>query len=352
MIGEEGFSRLLRSDDGGGETCGLAGEPVLVTGAGGYIGSALAKRIAAAKPAGLILLDASEQNLFEIHRRLCATAVPHEAVLGSVTDRGLLDRIFRRHWPRIVFHAAALKHVALLELNPSAAVYHNAMGTYALSRAAMDHGAATVVLVSTDKAVNPHSIMGASKRIAELIVAALGNESCRMNAVRLGNVIGSSGSVLGIFREQIAGGGPVTVTHPEASRYFMTRRDAVEAILAGCAAGSSGRILLPDVGEPRSIADLARFLIGASGREVGIEYIGLRPGEKLREDLVFDAEIREGRAGGWLEVIRTPAPAVAELHKRMADISSLLAAGDVAGLIDTIVAMVPEYQPSGCGAAR
>jgi FlaA1/EpsC-like NDP-sugar epimerase len=308
--------------------------------------------LAAADPARLLLLDSSEHNLFKIQQRLEAAYghVPQEAVLGSVTDAELLNRLFSRFRPSIVYHAAALKHVPLLELNPLAAVRHNALGTYALARAALHHGVPALVLVSTDKAVNPHSIMGASKRLAELTMAALSGPQCRMNAVRLGNVIGSTGSVIPIFREQIARCAPVTVTHPEVSRYFMSLGEAVEAILAAGAAQCAGRILLPALGEPERIADLARFLVAAAadgtGNEIPIRFIGLRPGEKLREDLIFQAETREGSTMGPLEVIVTPSPAPAELHSRMEQLASHIAGGDVAELIGTISAMVPDYKPS------
>lgn len=322
-----------------------------MTGAGGYIGSALAKAIAAAGPARLVLLDSSENNLFGIHRYLeeAFADVPHEAILGSVADAGLLNGIFERFQPRIVYHAAALKHVTLLELNPFAAVRDNAIGTYRLAQAALAHDVQVLLLVSTDKAVNPHGIMGASKRIAELTVAALSGPECRMNAVRLGNVVGSTGSVVPIFLEQISRGGPVTVTHPETSRYFMSLEAAVEAILVAGAAECAGRILLPDLGEPERIADLARFLIGrtadSSAREILIRFIGLRPGEKLTEDLIFQNETREGFATGGLEIIRTPTPAPPELHGRMEQLAGLLPGCDLAGLIDAISTMVPEYQP-------
>jgi FlaA1/EpsC-like NDP-sugar epimerase len=315
--------------------------PILVTGAGGYIGSALVKDIAAASPAHLILLDSSEQNLFNLVRHL--EQVPHEAILGSVTDAALLNGIFSRFHPTMVYHAAALKHVALLERNPFAAVRNNAIGTYTLAQAALQHGASRLVLVSTDKAVNPHSIMGASKRIAELIVAALATPQCRMNAIRLGNVIGSTGSVVPIFLEQIKKGGPITVTDPDVTRYFMSLNDAVEAILAAGTAECSGKILLPDLGEPERIADLARLLIATAAdnptREIPIQFIGLRPGEKLREDLTFESEILE-------EAIRTPSPAPAELQAQMAQLACLIAAEDLSGLVHLIRQMVPEYQPS------
>ncbi|MGC9949034.1 MAG: polysaccharide biosynthesis protein [Bryobacteraceae bacterium] len=327
---------------------------VLVTGAGGFIGSALVKAIAAAGPERIVLLDASEHNLFGIHRYLeeVHPSVAHEAILGSVTDARLIHGVFGRFRPRIVYHAAALKHVPLLELNPFAAVRNNAIGTHTLAGAALAYNVPALVLVSTDKAVNPHSIMGASKRLAELTVTALSGPACRMNAVRLGNVVGSTGSVVPIFLEQIARGGPVTVTHPEVSRYFMSLQEAVEAILAGGAADCDGKILLPVLGEPENIADRARFLIETAGRRrrtapphIEIRFIGLRPGEKLHEDLMFQTEIRDGSAGP-LAVIRTPTPAPAELHGRMAQIDCLLAGGDLAALLETICAMVPEYQPS------
>jgi FlaA1/EpsC-like NDP-sugar epimerase len=309
-----------------------------VTGAGGFIGSALVKAIAAGGADRVVLLDSSEQNLFGIHRHL--EDVPHEAILGSVTDAGLLNGVMSRFRPKIVYHAAALKHVPLLEMNPLAAVRNNAVGTYTLAQATIEHGVPALVLVSTDKAVNPHSIMGASKRLAELTIAALSGPHCRMNAVRLGNVIGSTGSVVPIFLEQISQGGPVTVTHPEASRYFMCLDDAVEAILAAGAAECSGRILLPELGEPDGIADLARSLVEKSGKDIPIRFIGLRPGEKLREDLMGENEIREGCT------ILTPGSPPSELHGLMAQIACLLAAGDLKGLIEKICEAVPEYRPS------
>jgi FlaA1/EpsC-like NDP-sugar epimerase len=324
--------------------------PVLVTGAGGYIGSALVKAIAAAGPSRIILLDSSEQNLFDIHQDLNAAfaRVPHEAVLGSVTDAGLLQALFDRFRPAFVYHAAAVKHVSLLELNPSAAVRVNAIGTYTLLQAALHAGGSTVVLVSTDKAVNPHSIMGASKRLAELIVAALSGPHCPMHAVRLGNVIGSTGSVVPIFLRQISHGGPVTVTHPEAERYFISLPGAVDAILAAGAADCAGCVMLPDLGEPVPIAGLARFLIHSANRasEVPIRFIGLRPGEKLTEDLISQTETRDASAGGPLQVIRNSCPPPAELRDRIDQIGCRLARGEVEALLELVIALVPEYRPS------
>ncbi len=262
-----------------------AGRSVLVTGAGGFIGSALVKAIAGAGPRRIVLLDSSEYNLFEIqrHLELAQGQVPHQACLGTVGDTDLLDGIFRRYRPEIIYHAAAFKHVPLLELNPIAAVRNNAIGTWTLAQAALRHGASRLVFVSTDKAVNPHSVMGVSKRIAELAVVSLSSAECRMNAIRLGNVIGSSGSVVPVFLKQIAESRPVTVTHPEASRWFLSLRQTVEAILAcgtaACgAAACEGRILLPELGEPVRIAELAGFLIHAAGQGTPDRVHRLAPG--------------------------------------------------------------------------
>jgi FlaA1/EpsC-like NDP-sugar epimerase len=277
----------------------LSGQSILVTGAGGYIGSELVKTIATAKPGRLVLLDSCEQSLFEVSR-----SVPGELILGSVTDPALLDDLFHRFQPNLVYHTAAYKHVPLLEANPFAAIHNNAIGTYTLVQALLRHSPARLVLLSTDKAVNPRSFLGVSKRIAELTVVSLATERHPMNALRLGNVIGSTGSVIPIFRQQIAAGEAVTVTHPEATRYFLSLAKAVEAILAGAAADCFGRILLPELGAPVRIEDLARSLMGES--HIPIRYIGLRPGDKLSEDLLFANEVAE-RTSGPLTVVRTPA---------------------------------------------
>ena len=225
-------------------------------------------------------------------------------MLGSVTDSALLDDLFHRFQPDLVYHTAAYKHVPLLEANPFAAIRNNAIGTYTLAQAMLRHGPARLILLSTDKAVNPRSYLGVSKRIAELAVVSLATERHPMNALRLGNVIGSTGSVVPIFHEQIAAGEAVTVTHRDATRYFLSLEKAVEAILACGAADCVGRILLPDLGPPVRIEDLARSLMGE--RHLPIRYIGLRPGDKLSEDLLFANEVTE-RTSGPLTVVRTPA---------------------------------------------
>jgi len=323
-----------------------AGQSVLVTGAGGYIGSALVKAIAAAGPSRIVLLDSAEHNLFQIGQHLESAFgnVPCVAVLGSVDDPHLLDDIFTRFRPEVIYHAAAFKHVPLLERNPIAAVRNNALGTHRLAQAALRHGTPRLALISTDKAVNPHSVMGASKRLAELTVIALSGPACRMNAIRLGNVIGSPGSVVPIFLRQIAERRAVTVTHADATRWFMSLHQAVSAILASGTADLEGRILVPELGAPTRIADLAKFLIGAAG-EIPIVFTGCRPGDKLTEELVYKTETKEATMGA-LQVTRTCRLQPAELEEIMQRLGDSILSHDVPGLIRTLCSVVPEYMPS------
>jgi FlaA1/EpsC-like NDP-sugar epimerase len=331
---------------------GHTGECVLITGAGGSIGSALVLAAASAKPSRLVLLESSEPALFEVQQQL-ESAYPrlaHEAILGDCGDQQLLDAVLADFRPRMIYHAAAFKHVPLLERNPFAAVRNNAIGTYVLAQAASRHGTPKLVLISTDKAVNPCGMLGVTKRISELAVVSLSNSCTRMNAVRLANVIGSSGSVAPVFLRQIAAGGPVTVTHPDAMRRFLTMHEAIDTIFAAGASDCEGRVLLPPMGEPVHIADLARFLIDACapehGQEIPIRFTGLRPGEKLTEDLLFASEIREGTIKGSVEVIRTPAPARAELAAIIEQLAECVANRDFPGLVEALHAAVPEYRPA------
>jgi len=323
----------------------LTGQSVLITGAGGYIGSALARAVAGAGPESLVLLDSCEYNLFQLQQApVSGGPALHETVLGSVLDSALLDDILARTRPGIIFHAAAYKHVPLLEYNPLAAIRNNVVGTYTLVEAILRHGPARLIVVSTDKAVEPRSIMGASKRLAELIALSLSTPQHAMNAVRLGNVIGSSGSVVPTFLSEIAAHQPITLTHPEAARYFMSLREAVEAILAAGAFPCGGRILLPELGPPIGIKELARYLISAAGNgPLPVRVTGLRPGEKVNEDLLFASEARTGRAGP-LEVVESPAPAPSALA---AMIGRLRAARSTPSLLAALAAAVPEYSPSG-----
>jgi FlaA1/EpsC-like NDP-sugar epimerase len=326
-----------------------SGPSVLVTGAGGYIGSALVEAIAAAAPSRIVLLDSAEHNLFQIRQRLESAFehVPCEPVLGSVEDVPLLDHLFTGFHPQVIYHAAAFKHVPLLERNPIAAVRNNAIGTYILAQAALRHGTgkSKLILISTDKAVNPHSVMGVSKRLAELAVVALSTPACRMNAIRLVNVIGSPGSVVPIFLKQIAESTPVTVTHQDATRWFMSLSEAVGALLAGGAADVEGRILVPEVGAQTRIADLAELLIGAAAY-VPIVFTGCRPGDKLTEELISKTETKEGAIAGPLHVVGTCRLQPQEIEEIFERLGDCVASHDVPGLIRTFCATVPEYVPS------
>jgi len=277
----------------------LAGEVVLVTGAGGSIGSELCRQIARVGPAKLVLLDSAEHALFEIERELVRERrfLAAAAVVGDVKDQVKLRQVFDKYRPGVVFHAAAHKHVALLEANPLEAVRNNTLGTRVVADVAVEYGAKRFVLVSTDKAANARTVMGQSKALAEWIVETWGHRAdvaTRFAAVRFGNVLGSSGSVVPIFRRQIARGGPVTVTHPEMTRFFMTIPEAVQLVVQAGAMSGRGQVYVLDMGEPVRIVDLAEKMIRLSGKEPGteiaIDFIGPAPGEKLHEELVGDDE--------------------------------------------------------------
>jgi len=270
---------------------------VLVTGAGGSIGSELCRQVCRFGPERLILVERFENALFDIHRELASSFphVPIEPRVGDVCDRVRMERIFATSRPAVVFHAAAHKHVPMMEWNPGEAVKNNIGGTKTIADLADLHGVERFVLVSTDKAVNPSSVMGASKRVAEIYVQALSQRSStRFVMVRFGNVLGSSGSVVPIFREQIARGGPVMVTHPEMTRYFMTIPEASQLVLQAGSMGNGGEIFILDMGDPVKIVDLAHDLIVLSGlkpmEDIEIRFSGVRPGEKLFEELSTDAE--------------------------------------------------------------
>ncbi|TAM45908.1 MAG: polysaccharide biosynthesis protein [Gammaproteobacteria bacterium] len=275
----------------------LNGKNIMVTGGGGSIGMELCRQIAGLKPAKLIVFEQNELNLYRCDKNLRRdfpglSLVP---VLGDICDPTALDKAFREHAPSVVFHAAAYKHVPLAEHQPRPVVLNNVFGTRNVAMKAIEHGCESFVLVSTDKAVNPNNTMGLTKRIAELLCQELNNAGrTRFMTVRFGNVLGSSGSVVRLFQEQIAAGGPVTVTHPDVTRYFMTISEACQLILQAHAIGEGGETFVLDMGEPVRIAYLAEQLIYLSGlkpgMDVGITYTGLRPGEKLHEELAYDSE--------------------------------------------------------------
>ena len=341
------------------ESC-LKGRVVMVTGAGGSIGSELCRQIAHFKPSVLLLVDQSEVQLFQIEQEL----VDHSAhptvrpLVADIVDEPRLHEIFRLHRPEVVFHAAAHKHVPMLEHQPAEAIKNNTFGTAGLARLAQEYGTERFVMISTDKAINPTSVMGATKRMAELYVQALhgapGNRT-RFMAVRFGNVLGSSGSVVPTFKRQIAAGGPVKVTHPDMTRYFMTIPEAVSLVLQSGAQGCGGEIFVLDMGKPVKIVDLAKQLIELSGLKTGehieIEFTGLRPGEKLFEELQHTAEnLAPTDHPKILRFVSEP-HAITRLNDEFASLQSclhVLGTDELKLLIKTIV---PEYQPFISGAS-
>jgi FlaA1/EpsC-like NDP-sugar epimerase len=283
--------------DAQGVAASLQGKRVLVTGAAGSIGSELCRQIARFGPATLVLLDQDETGLFNIENQMAQQApqLNTRGVVGSICDSVKIERVFQEFRPEIVFHAAAYKHVPLMESHPEEAIRTNVMGTRTVGRAAVRWGTKQFVLISTDKAVNPSSVMGATKRAAEVVIQDLNRaEVTQFVAVRFGNVLGSRGSVVPTFQEQIARGGPVTVTDPEMKRYFMTVEEAVMLVLQSAVIGEGGSVLVLDMGEPVKIVELARHLIRLSGlepdRDIPIVFTGARPGEKLFEDLLTAEE--------------------------------------------------------------
>ena len=270
----------------------------MVTGGGGSIGSELCRQIAAYGAKQLIIFDIYENNAYDIEQELKRKypSLNLLALIGSVRDTGCLEKVFSTYHPQLVFHAAAHKHVPLMETSPNEAIKNNVFGTYNTARLANEYGAEKFVLISTDKAVNPTNIMGASKRMCEMVIQMMSRHSkgTTFAAVRFGNVLGSNGSVIPLFKKQIAEGGPVTVTHPDIIRYFMTIPEAVSLVLTAGSYAEGGEIFVLDMGEPVKILDLATNLIKLSGLKPGVDieikFTGLRPGEKLYEELLMAEE--------------------------------------------------------------
>ena len=342
QLDDEGLHRLL------------TGKRVLVTGAGGSIGSELCRQIARYAPSRLVFFEQSEYALYRIEQEFAGGLkdVGIACVVGDVKDEASLTAAFARHRPEVVFHAAAYKHVPLMENeNAWAALRNNVLGTWRVARAAMAAGVGKFVMVSTDKAVNPTNVMGASKRLAEMVCQTLQAESrdTHFVTVRFGNVLGSSGSVIPRFREQIARGGPVTVTHPDIIRYFMLIPEAAQLVLQAGLMGQGGEIFVLDMGEPVKIVDLARDMIRLTGfteEEIRIVFTGLRPGEKLFEELLADGEQTLPTPHPKLRIARAQAAlSAAECEELRAWLEG--ASKDEQAVKRQLARLVPEYQPGG-----
>jgi FlaA1/EpsC-like NDP-sugar epimerase len=361
-------------------------EVILITGAGGSIGSSLAKHLAASSlgsanadqhvgarhgcardlqvaARSLLLLDHSEQNLYEINSELsgAVTNAPQQIIpiLGDVNDAPLLAEIFEKYRPTQIFHAAAFKHVPLMEENPIAVIRNNILGTWTLAITAAKYRACQLTMISTDKAANPRSIMGAAKRIAEQILTRLDTPATRMRSIRLGNVLGSTGSVVPLFRRQIANGGPVTVTHPEARRYFLSLDEATNLIFAAAALEDAATLFVPDLDAPIKILDLAKKLISeahtsaaSAEKQIEIVFTGLRPGDKLHEDLLSSSESAEPTTHPKLRRITGPTPTAKSLDSAVTLISEKAHSRDLPALIEAIRSLVPDYEPSNLISAQ
>jgi FlaA1/EpsC-like NDP-sugar epimerase len=331
----------------------IQGKVVMVTGAAGSIGSELCRQIARFRPMALVGYDAAETPLFHIERELTQDfpGLVFHAEIGDVTRPESLHWVMQKYQPSILYHAAAYKHVPMMERHVFSAIENNVFGTWQVALAAARHGVEDFVLISTDKAVRPTSMMGATKRAAEIAIRALQRErGTKFVAVRFGNVLGSNGSVVPIFKEQIAAGGPLTVTHPDMSRYFMTIPEAAQLVLQAFSFGKGGEVFVLDMGEPVKIVNLARNLILLSGlqpeRDIKIEFTGLRPGEKLYEELNLDDERLVPTRHDQIKSYQCPAGIdTKQVKAHLQELRSIVDERDVAELVLLMKKMIPDYNP-------
>jgi len=330
----------------------IEGKMVIVTGAAGSIGSELCRQIARFSPAGIVGFEIAESPLFEVDREMFQTfpQVRFFPVIGSIQNRNRLSDVFRQYRPAVVYHAAAYKHVPLMETDVFEAVENNVFGTVNVADMAADYGVETFVMISSDKAVRPTNVMGATKRIAELLMMARQNGGTQYVAVRFGNVLGSNGSVVPIFKKQIAAGGPVTVTHPEMQRFFMTISEACQLVLQTTAIGEGGQICVLDMGQPVKIVDLARNLILFSGlrpdSDIKLEFIGMRPGEKLHEELggILEDTLPSGHER--IRIFAGNGMPDGDVRTWLESLQEICHARDVERLVVALKEIVVDYNPS------
>lgn len=331
----------------------LKGERVLVTGAGGSIGSELCRQVARFEPESLLLLGRGENSIYEIDRELNESypSLHKIPIIADIRDRARLTQIFSEYRPTVVFHAAAHKHVPLMESAPDEAVKNNVFGTKNVAELADAYGVKRFVMISTDKAVNPTSVMGATKRVAEMVIQMLAEKSkTKFCTVRFGNVLGSRGSVIPLFKHQIAKGGPVTVTHPEMVRYFMTIPEAVSLVIQAGAMGEKGELFILDMGEPVKIVDLARDLIRLSGlvpgKDIQIEFCGVRPGEKLYEEILTAEEGANTTRHERIYVGKPDEFDPEHLRKDLTYLERWVSVADRVKVVEKLYEMIPQYTPS------